>query len=196
MKQQRNELFRKLCFRAGIVLLTAACATLLLWQWGIRHSRQQAEAYVASLRTLMPEPRSAFPEPQSNPEMPVLSLDGTDFVGILEIPRCGSVLPVGAEWGKLAKYPCRLSGSIYDGSLQIGGSSQQGQYHFYREISVGDGVFFTDAAGNRYSYTVTDIRYEQHADQAALQRNDAALTLFIKNIYAFEYIIVFCDVQG
>ena len=48
--------------------------------------------------------------------------------------------------------------------------------------------------GNSYHYTVTDIRYEKHADQVALQREDAALTLFIKNVYALEYIIVFCDV--
>ena len=97
------------------------------------------------------------------------------------------------SWGSAGKYPCRFSGSIYDGSLQIGATTQQGQYDFYREISVGDAVLFTDMEGNRFSYTVTDIRYEKHADQAALQREDAALTLFIKNIYAFSYIIIYCN---
>lgn len=47
--------------------------------------------------------------------------------------------------------------------------------------------------GNRYAYEVKNLRYEKHADEAALMREDAALTLFIKNVYAFEYIIVFCD---
>ena len=78
--------------------------------------------------------------------------------------------------------------------MQIGGTSQKGQYAFYREISVGDAVFFTDMTGNRYAYTVKDIRHRDHADQTALQCVDAALTLFIKNVYGFEYVIVFCDV--
>ena len=47
--------------------------------------------------------------------------------------------------------------------------------------------------GNRYSYTITDLRYEQHADQAALRQKDAALTLFIKNVYAFDYLILYCN---
>lgn len=48
--------------------------------------------------------------------------------------------------------------------------------------------------GNRFSYTVTDIRYEKSADQSHLQRKESSLTLFIKNIYSFEYIIIYCDV--
>ena len=32
--------------------------------------------------------------------------------------------------------------------------------------------------------------------QAALQRKEAALTLFIKNVYAFEYLIVSCNVPN
>ena len=77
--------------------------------------------------------------------------------------------------------------------MQIGATSQKGQYDFYREVSVGDSVFFTDMEGNRFSYTVMDIRYEKHADQAILQREDSALTLFVKNVYALEYIVIFCD---
>ena len=81
--------------------------------------------------------------------MPVLSLEGTDFMGILEFPLYDSVLPVSADWGNPLRYPHRLSGSIYDSSLQIGGTSQAGQYDFYRQVSVGDSLFFTDMEGNR-----------------------------------------------
>ena len=182
-----------ICLWAGVALLVVAAVMLILWQWGIGSAAQKAEGYVKTLQTLLPEQQSAVPEQRRDNTMPVLSVEETDFVGILEMPRYGSTLPVGAQWGEVAQYPCRLAGSIYDRTLQIGGTTQAGQYDFYREISVGDAVYFTDMEGNRFSFVVTDIRYTQHADQAALQRTDAALTLFIQNIYALEYIILSCD---
>ena len=192
----KKRIANRICLFAGIGLLVVAAAMLLLWQSGIRTSAEAASDCVQTIRALLPEPRSAVPEERLDNAMPVLSIDGTDYAGILEFPRYGSVLPVCAGWGDVSKYPCRLGGSIYDRTIQIGGTSQKGQYDFYREISVGDSLFFTDMEGNRYGYEVTDIRYEKHADQTALGRKDAALTLFVKNVYAFEYIILFCDIPG
>lgn len=194
MKQKKRISLRSICLLAGIGFLAAGAVVLAAWQWGIRSSAQKAETYVNTLRTLMPEPQNAVHEVWNNASMPVLSIEGTDFLGILDLPSHGSSLPVCAHWGKSSRYPCRFSGSIYDGTMQIGGTSQKGQYDFYREISAGDPVFFTDITGNRYTYTVTDIRYRKHADQDALQSTDAALKLFIKNVYGFDYVIIFCDV--
>ena len=184
---------RKHFMIAGICLLAAAAVLLAAWQWNIYAAEQDAAEYVRMLRELIPEPQGAALEERRENTMATLCIDGTDFVGILELPRHGSALPVCAVWGKPAKYPCRFSGSIYDRTMQIGGTSQTGQYDFYRDISVGDSVFFTDMAGNRFSYTVTDIRYEKNADHATLEHEAAALTLFVKNVYAFEYIIIHCD---
>lgn len=192
MKKRTN----RLCVLMGISLLVIAAAVLIFWQWGISSSQQKAAGYVRMIQTLIPEPQSAVLEERRDNTMSVLSVEGINFAGILEVPKYGSTLPVCADWGEVAKYPCRLSGSVYDRTLQIGGTSQKGEYDFYREISVGDSVFFTDVEGNRFSYEVTDIRYEKHADQTALQRENAALTLFIKNVYAFEYIVIFCHAMG
>jgi sortase A len=150
---------------------------------------------VDTLQGLIPEPQNAIPEERRDNTMSVLSVDGEDFVGIVEIPRYESTLPVCAAWGKASKYPCRFNGSIYDSTMQIGATTQKGQYDFYRELSVGDTVIYTDVEGNRYTFSITGLRSEKHADQAALQREDVPLTLFIKNIYSFEYLIVFCDVS-
>ena len=194
MKKQNKRIIETICLVAGAGLMIVAIAILLGWQWRIRSFQQRLEEYVHTLRTLMPEPQGAYPEERRDNTMAVLSLDGTDFIGILEMPVYGSALPVCAQWGNSSKYPCCLRGSIYDGTMQIGATSQKGQYDFYREISVGDTVFYTDMEGNRYSYEVTDIRYERHADQVALQKKEAALTLFVKNEYALEYVIIFCNV--
>lgn len=193
MKNKRREALRKICLWSGVALLVAGVAVLFFWQCSIGVSQQRAESYVEMLRAAMPEAQGAYLEERRDNTMSVFSLEGIDFTGILEMPQHNSALPVCAAWDS-AKYPCRFSGSIYDGTVQIGATSQKGQYDFYREISVGDGVFFTDMEGNRYAYTVTDLRYEKHADQTALQKEDADLTLFVKNIYGFDYIVIFCDI--
>lgn len=196
MKKQNKPTFQKICILSGIFLLTAACAILFLWHWNIHTSRQRTQDYVYILRGLIPEVQNAALEERRDNAMPRLSLDGRDFIGILEIPLYDSALPVCADWGNPSQYPRCLSGSIYDRSIRIGATSQTGQYEFYRELSVGDSVFFTDMEGNRYTLEISDLRYAKHADQTALLSCNAALTLFIKNVYAFEYLIVFCDIPN
>ena len=193
MKKLRELNVRRICLWAGICLLAVAAVVMTLWYSGMEISQQKAAGYVQMIRTLIPEPQGAVVEERRDNTMSVLSVDGTNFVGILEMAGFDSALPVCADWGAVSQYPCRLGGSVYDRTIQIGATTQKGQYDFYREISVGDAVYFTDMEGNRFAYQITDIRYEQHADQNALTQKDAALTLFIKNIYAFEYVILFCN---
>ena len=184
---------QKICILVGACLLIGAIVILALWRWNINNSEKRAQYYVDTLRALIPEPQNAALEERRDNTMSVLSVDGTDFVGIVELPHYASALPVCADWGNTNNYPCRFSGSIYNGTMQIGATTQKGQYDFYRELSVGDTVIFTDVEGNKYTFTITSLRYEKHADQAALQQEEAPLTLFIKNIYSFEYLIVFCN---
>lgn len=195
MMKQKNDTIRKILIIVGACLLAAAMVLSIVWQWNIRTAEQKSKEYAAVIRELIPEPQGAVPEERRDNAVATLSVDGTDFVGLLEIPKYDSVLPVCDDWGNPAKYPCRFNGSVYDRTMRIGGTSQKGQYDFYRDISVGDNVFFTDMEGNRFSYTVTDICYENNADQSTLQRKESSLTLFIKNIYAFEYIIIYCDIM-
>lgn len=194
MKKQNKGIVLKICILTGVLLLVASISALVYWQWSIYNSEKQAQSYVNTLFTLIPEPQNAIPEERRDNTMSVLSVDGTDFVGIVQMPRYNFTLPVCADWGQTSKYPCRLNGSIYNSTLKIGATTQKGQYDFYREISVGDTVIFTDMEGNRYTLVITDLIYEKHADQASLTQKDAVLTLFIKNVYAFEYLIVFCNV--
>ena len=194
MKKINEHVIPKIFVFLGVCLLLVGALVLICWQWNIYSSIQKTETYVEILRNLIPEPQGAVPEERRDNSMPVLSVDKTDFIGVLEMPRYDSALPISADWGRTTKYPCRFNGSIYDSTMQIGATSQKGQYDFYYDISVGDTVIFTDVEGNRYTYTVTNLKYESHADQTALNREESALTLFIKKVYDFEYLIVYCDV--
>ena len=185
MKKQTN----RLCVLIGICLLIVAALVLIFWQWKIHDSQQKASKYLQTIRTLIPEPQNAALEEKHDNAMPVLDVSGKDFIGILEMPKFRSSLPVCADWGKVSEYPCRLGGNVYDRTIQIGATSQKGQYDFYREISVGDTVVFTDMEGNRFTYEITALKYEKHASRDALGSEEADLTLFIKNIYSFEYIV-------
>lgn len=185
---------QKILILVGVCLLVGAIVMLALWRWNINYSEKKVPYYVSTLRALIPEPQNAVLEERRDNTMSVLSVDGIDFAGIVEFPRYESALPICADWGKISKYPCRFSGSIYDGTMQIGATTQKGQYDFYRELSVGDTVIYTDVEGNQYTFAITSLRYEKHADQAALQFEEVPLTLFIKNIYSFEYLIIFCNV--
>ena len=187
---------RRVCLAIGIALLIGAVAMLALWRWNITHSIKKAQYYVTTLQEIMPRPVPAALEARRDKTMSALSVDGTDFVGLIEMPQYGSVLPVCATWGSASKYPCLFTGSIYDGTVQIGATTQKGQYDFYRNLSLGDTVVYTDMEGNQYTLYITSLRSEKHADEAALTREEAALTLFIKNIYAFEYLSVSCNVSN
>ena len=185
--------WRRVCLAAGIFLLVIAVLSPAFWRYYVRFSSARMDEYVHTIRSWIPQPENAAVEEGVDSKMPVLTISGNDFVGLLEMASYGSVLPVCAQWGEVYKYPCVLDGSVYDGSLLVGATTQVGQYSFYREISVGDTVWFTDVTGSRYTYEITDISYSKHADYAALNGKDADLTLFIKNTLAFEYIIFFCN---
>ena len=195
LMKKKDTVIQRLCILLGIGLILVSTVTFAAWRWNIIDSEKKAEGYVSTLQSLIPKPSDAPLEERRDNTMSVLPVGSTDFVGLIEIPRYESLLPVGAEWGNVSKYPCRLNGSIYNGTIQIGATTQKGQYDFYRELSVGDTVAYVDMEGNRYTFEITSLRHEKHADVKALTREEAQLTLFIKNIYSFEYLIVFCNVQ-
>ena len=89
----------------GVCLLVVATIALVCWQWGIHTSEEKTASYVHTIRTLIPEPQGAALEEKRDNTMAVLSIAGTDFVGILEMTRYGSAVPVCASWGEVAKYP-------------------------------------------------------------------------------------------
>lgn len=195
MKKPSFQLITRVLFGCGICLLAISTVLLAIWVWNVESSVSASESAVNIIRASTPEPRGGVLEPRGDNTMAAMSVDGVDYVGIIEMPSYGATLPVRAEWGSVTESPCRYYGSVYDGSIEIGATTQKGQYDFYRELSIGDELVYTDMEGNRFVYGISGLRYADHADRDALGHEESDLTLFIKNIYSFNYLIVFCSAR-
>lgn len=178
----------------GAVLVIASVGILVASQVAEHRYADNAKVLVSELRSLMPEIKSGVPDDRVNTAMPMLEVDGENFVGILEIPLYETALPIYAAWDTAAvsAYPCRYTGSMYDGSLIIGGKDADGQLSCMRTISDGDAVYITDVTGIRYTYTVTSVLKTKDVSTENLTAENAELVLFVRNAYALDYTVVRC----
>lgn len=169
----------------GLVLFTRICI----------HSTQKKAADIAGrIEAVLPEATPGFPGDYADSAMPVLQLEGEDYTGLLKIPGYGLTLPVAAEWDSFHSFSCpaRFYGSVYDGTMIIGGNDQQGQFDFFHRMNPGDTVRITDMLGTEFSYTVDRIDRSKSADYDILASGGYPLTLFVRGAYAAEYILVRC----
>lgn len=177
---------------AGLIL----CGLCLALVFGLRVSAgsRHSPMVVSSIEQVLPEKTQGIPELYPNSGMPVLEIDGTDYVALLEIPAFGLTLPVADQWDrlKLSQSPARFWGSAYDHTLVIGGTDSAQQFGFCDKIEHGTLVILTDMTGAQFAYTVTDIDRAKHAETHWLTDADCDLTLFCHDLYAMEYLAVRC----
>lgn len=187
-----RKLFSVIFLILGILLLLAALLTV-----GLTHyfkSQNNPAEILGGLKELIPEPIAAYPENKGDMQMPVIEYNNTDYIGIIEIPQYSRSLPVCSEWNKYTvnALPCRYSGSIYDSSLVIGGSDEEGQFDFSKLISVGDSIFFTDVSGARFSLKISSIEITGDIpDFSKVESFD--LAVFITNTSALDYTVIYCN---
>lgn len=176
---------------AGVALIAVSLCAAAVFGLLQRRGERQAADIARQIEAALPPRTVGAEEAYSAMQMPALSIEGEDFVGLVEIPAYGVTLPLCDEWQptQLNRYPCRFWGTAYDGSLIIGGGAKQ--FACLKQIQNGDEVRVTDMQGAVFTYTVTRIRRTDHADRDTLQ-SEAALTLFARDGYNMEYIIVEC----
>lgn len=125
---------------------------------------------------------SSLPSSPTEPEkeMPVRTINGQDYIGVLSIPALELELPVISQWSypwlKIA--PCRYSGSIYQDDLIIAAHNYASHFGKLRELHVGDGLSFTDMDGHLVSYEVASLETLMPTDMDAMECGEWDLTLF------------------
>lgn len=184
----------KLLMALGCLLILCGLGTLLVWRVAEQRAQVQAAETVARIETLIPQRSTGVMDTYASMEMPVLQVDGEDFLGILQVPAFGVKLPVGSAWDKAAvtAFPRRFSGTVYDGSLVIGGADQPGQFWFLDQLQPGDMVTVTDMTGAEFTYRVDRVDRSATAEAEVLLCGDGELTLFVRDAYGLEYVLVRC----
>ena len=179
----------------GALLIVVSLALVIGAQIRVHIGSLQSQEVVAKMNELLPERNAGVPGMYPNSNMPVLEIDGVDYVAMLEIPSLNITLPVADEWNRdqLFNAPARFYGSSYDDTLVIGGGDYSHQFSFCDKIDNGTVITVTDMTGTQFSYTVSRVDRSQNAASEWLICTDYDLTLFCRDQYSMEYVAVRCN---
>ena len=192
----------------GLLLIAAALAFTGYNLWEDQRAAQAArqaltamEAQTAEEGERAPEqPEPSVPEYVLHPdmEMPTVEIDGVEYIGTLTIPTLGLELPIVSSWSDalLDLAPCRYTGSVYLDDLIIAGHNYRGHFGSLYRLAPGDEVQFTDAAGNVFSYAVSEIQELPGTALEEMEAGDWDLTLFTCTLSRTSRVTVRCERTG
>lgn len=137
-----------------------------------------------------------FPLIDPDMEMPVVTIDGIDYIGKIEIPSVDINLPVASKWSYdvLKVAPGRYSGSAYKDDMVIAAHNYRN--HFGRLVGVnpGDTVKFTDVKNHVFEYEITDIEIIDPYDVKEMtEKGDWDLTLFTCTLGGRTRLTIRCE---
>ncbi len=165
----------------GLLLLAAALCLTGYNLWEAYQAEKSARQVLSQMDAQLPE-LSALPAYLVAPEMemPILTIDGHDYIGYLYIPGLDLSLPVMSQWSypNLKLAPCRYSGSAYLDNLIIAGHNYKKQFGVLKNLQLGDKIVFTDMDRNSFTYAVSEILVLEPTAVEELQAGDWDLTLF------------------
>ncbi len=179
-------------------LLVMGSLGILLTNHLLAQQAQKANAEVVQImEEILPEKWEGSMESRLDMAMPVLEIGRKDYAALVDIPALGLTLPVKDRWEGERAFACprRFCGTVYDGSLVIGGADQPGQFGGLANLPLGTVVTITDMSGAVFSYAVDRIERTSSASAEILTDPDADLTLFGRNTYGLEYILLRCVVK-
>lgn len=174
----------------GLLIIAAIAASVLIITVNRKADINVSEV-IQKIEDVLPPYIEGKSEMRYNTEMPMMSIDGHDYVGILEIPSKQIKLPVCSCWDEhIAKsIPCRYSGSIYS-DLIIGGKNKKDNFDFLNTVDIGDTVSFVDMTGQIYNYKVNSVYHKKEFD---IEVAESKLVMFTYLNDVSKYVFVTCE---
>lgn len=191
----------------GLLLIAAALCIVL---YNIRENLLAEQASVTVLEQMEkaaevhgsvtePEPAAdiVYPDYVLNPDkpLPVETIEGRGYVGVLRIPAIEIELPVCNQWDydNLKKAPCRYVGTPYKDDFVICAHNYDIHFGKIKYLNYGDEVTFTDVEGNLFRYTVGSVETLQPEAVEQMTVSDWDLTLFTCTIGGATRVTVRCE---
>ncbi len=153
-----------LCVVLGALLILAAAGLAVYNQIEAEHAAEAADDMLVQIKGAIGQTdTNKQPEntesSEQNDEMPVVEIDGYEYIGYLSIPSLDLELPVMADWDytRLKISPCRYYGSVRTDNFVIAAHNYDRHFGRLSKLKTGDIVKFTDMEGTDYTYRVADI---------------------------------------
>ena len=172
----------------GLLLIAAALFLSAYNEMESHEARNSAQQVIAQMCQTLPTETVAETEAPAVPEylldaereMPVQTINGRDYIGVLTIPSLELELPVLSQWDypALKVAPCRYSGSLYQDNLIICAHNHASHCGKRKSLRVGDTAIFTDMDENVVRFQLAAQETIQPEDLEAMEAGDWDLTLF------------------
>ena len=166
---------------AGLLLIAAALFLSVYNEWESHEARDSARQVIAQLCDALPtEAGEPTTLPDVRQEMPVKTINGRDYIGVLSIPSLELELPVISQWDypALKVAPCRYSGSLYQDNLIICAHNYASHFGKLKELQPGDIVLFTDMDEHVVTFQMVERETLNPMDAEGMEAGDWDLTLF------------------
>ena len=156
----------KLLMTIGLLLIAAAFLLMVYNIWESKKAENMSEEILNQIKDGQDENVSSddadekpLYEIYPDMEMPVLTIDGVDYIGILTVPSLGLELPVAGNWSypNLRRSPCRYKGSAYSNDMIIAGHNYSRHFGGLKNLAIGEEISFRDVDGHIFQYQVDDI---------------------------------------
>lgn len=160
---------------AGVLLIICAAALLINSVVGSNRAVRRNEEAVSKILSLLPEPTDGVIGDRTDPNMPILQIDGLDYICLLETQGSDDRLPV-LSARSADGTPYRYGGTVAERSLIIGGLPSE----LFSLIQANELAVITDMLGCRYTYELKSVETaDEISDSLASDQTD--LVLFSPN---------------
>lgn len=195
----------------GVLLIAASLFIAIRNLWESDSAGAASQNVLTKMNSIRPKPQASAAEPveettasteveipdytlNPNMEMPTETIDGNEYIGILELPALQLILPVMSEWSYtgMKTSPCRYAGSAYLNNMVIAAHNYASHFGHLRELAQGDEVVFTDVDGNVFRYEVLEVETLPPSAVEEMTDGDWDLTLFTCTISGRKRVTVRC----
>lgn len=174
---------------------------------------QQAEAMLQDVQSVIsqrnedsednPKPKPEHPVPtegleETEPrptELPIVMIQGYEYIGYLTIPDLEIELPIMADWdyNRLQIAPCRQFGSPLTDDLVIAAHNYPSHFGHLSSLKPGDEVIFTDMDGYENHYELVRVETLQPTAVDEVQNSGHDLVLYTCTYGGASRIVAFFD---